>query len=218
MTQRAISASIAGSSAWSGSRSWVWWKADPSQRASPTRNASVPAAVARPVVSVSMQTRGASTGGWPGRRASRSRSTGISTGGTSRRTRNAPASTTTSAPSTAASRAARTGLRRPANGARAGSWSGPIGAPPDRASVARRFARRRSRVTGPAVSAVTRLQPRAHRDGARRRIDVRRPPIPSALPTRARPAGGAQAPCHPPLAQGAARCMPGTPPRTGRRG
>ena len=36
-------------------------------------------------------------------------------------------SAATSAPSAAASRAASTGLRRPANGARAGSWSGPTG-------------------------------------------------------------------------------------------
>ena len=67
VTQRAISASSAGSSAWSGSRSWIWRNASPSQRARPTRNASVPAAVASPVVSVSRQTSGASGGGWPGR-------------------------------------------------------------------------------------------------------------------------------------------------------
>ena len=55
----------------------------------------------------------------------------------------------TSAPSAAASRAASAGLRRPANGARAGIGSGPAGAPARAASVARRFASRRSRVTGP---------------------------------------------------------------------
>ncbi len=52
------------------------------------------------------------------------------TGATVRRTSQAPSTSTRPAPSAAASRAARTGLRRPENGARAGSWSGPAGGPP----------------------------------------------------------------------------------------
>ena len=182
----AISARSAGSSAWSGSRSWVWRKWSPSQRARPTRNASVPAAVARPVVSVSRQTSGASAGGWPGRRASRSRSSGISTGATTRRTMHPAGVSATSAPRAAARRAASTGLRRPESGARAGAASGPSEAdPPLRASVARRFASRRSRVT-PGTGSV--VMPRPPRPQA--------PWWPSRSQWQAARAAEGQAPCR----------------------
>ena len=95
---------------------------------------------------------GASGGGCPGRRARRSRSSGMSIGATTRRTSQPSGVSATSAPSAAARRAASCGLRRPANGARAGRGSEP--AAPPRASVARRFASRRSRVTAPVSSAV----------------------------------------------------------------
>ena len=66
--------------------SWTWRKRSASHQPSPMRKASVPAAVASPVVSVSRQTSGTSGGGCPGSVASRSRSTGRARDGVSRRT------------------------------------------------------------------------------------------------------------------------------------
>ena len=66
----------ARSSACSGSSSWTCRKRSCSHHPRPMRNATVPAAVASPVVSVSRQTSGTSAGGWPGSAASRTRSTG----------------------------------------------------------------------------------------------------------------------------------------------
>ena len=80
------SASSAGSFGWSGRSSWACRNRSASHQPSPTRNAIVPAAVARPVVSVSRQTSGTSGGGWPGMRASRSRSSGRTTVSGSQRT------------------------------------------------------------------------------------------------------------------------------------
>ncbi len=62
----AIASSIPASPAWSGSRSWTWWNRSPVHQPSPTRKATVPAPVARPVVSVSRQTSGTSGPGWSG--------------------------------------------------------------------------------------------------------------------------------------------------------
>ena len=75
--------------------------ARPPTSPSPTRNATVPEAVARPVVSVSRQTRGTSAGGRPGSPASRSRSIGRMTVAGSQRT-TGPAGSRSSSPSTAA--------------------------------------------------------------------------------------------------------------------
>ena len=66
----------------------------------------MPAAVARPVVSVSRQTSGTSGGGWPGSVASRARSTGSGRLGVSRRTMTPSGLRTTSPSTAAASRAA----------------------------------------------------------------------------------------------------------------
>ena len=57
------------SSAWSGSSSWTWRNRSPSHQPSPMRNATVPAAVASPVVSVSRQTSGTSGRRLAGQRA-----------------------------------------------------------------------------------------------------------------------------------------------------
>ena len=88
----------------------------------------MPAAVASPVVSVSRQTSGRVR-----RRVARQPREALAVERDLDRRRDAGARaapsgpSATSAPSAAASRAASAGLRRPANGARAGSWSGPIG-------------------------------------------------------------------------------------------
>jgi hypothetical protein len=140
----ASSASRAGSSAWSGRRSWTCRNRLPSHQPSPTRNASVPAAVASPVVSVSRQRRGASAGGWPGRLARRSRSTGRIVGGDSTMTIDPNGVRTSSPPTATARRSA------PIDDARRASTRGRGRS----ASPLRKFAKRRS-----SPMAVTRLGP-----------------------------------------------------------
>ncbi len=131
----------------------------------PMRNATVPAAVARPVVSVSRQTSGRSAGGWPGNRASRSRSTGRSMDRPSTRTKRPERASTTSPSSVVASRSARS-VRG------TGAWGrGPAGAPGSAVRIAdRKRSRRRARSDGGrAGRAVTPGSPRPgpHRPPAR---------------------------------------------------
>ncbi len=188
----ASSSSRARSSAWSGSTSWTWWNRSPCHQPRPMRKASVPVAVARPVVSVSRQTSGRPGGGCPGRVASRSRSMGRSMLRPSTRTYRPSPVRTTSPSSVSASRSA---SASPPSGA----WGrGSVGAPVSGArTAARNRSRRRARsVGGRATGAVTRPGP------ARRRSASGAP--------QARPAAGGRGPGHRRSVRGADPCTTGS--------
>ena len=102
---------MAGSSAWSGTRSWTWRKASASHHPRPTRNATVPAAVARPVVSVSRHTSGRRRWRMAGQAPPADRDRPGSTGrGVSYQTTAPRALVRTSPPTARASRSARSAV------------------------------------------------------------------------------------------------------------